>query len=121
MTALLVGKKRYSIRRDEVVYTIALLLMFIFSINIASASGSILTGSLSPTTVKLCGSQQKNITITASNILNTGSVNLTNVAATLKVAPSSGVSFITSSSVNLGSIAKSSVSSINPAWRSEER
>ncbi len=117
MTIPLVGKKRY-IRRDvKVAYAIALLLMFIFSIQIAGASGSIFTGSLSPTTVKLCGSQQKNVTITASNILNVGSVNLTNVAANLKVVPSNGVSFITSSSVNLGSIAKSSTSSINPTWK----
>ncbi|MBN4049141.1 fibronectin type III domain-containing protein [archaeon AH-315-M20] len=78
-------------------------------------AGSIWTGSLSPSSANLCGSYAKNVTLQATNVWNSESVTLTGVNATL-ITNSSGLTFLTNQTVNLGNIDASSQSSIEPNW-----
>ena len=78
-------------------------------------AGSIWTGSLSPSSANLCGSYAKNVTLQATNVWNSESVELTGVNATL-IANSSGLTFLTNQTVALGDIDASSQSSIEPNW-----
>ncbi len=92
------------------------ILVFIMLLSTVIASGSVWTGALSPSTVSICGNFTNQTTITASNVWNSESVQLTSVTAELIVPNSSGISFVSSSSVSLGNIASQAQSSINPSW-----
>ncbi len=88
----------------------------IILLSLVSASGNIQTNTINPATIELCGSHSQYTTITASNILNKANQTLASVSATLQFNSDPGLSFITPQTVNIGDIAASSYSSINPSW-----
>jgi fibronectin type 3 domain-containing protein len=82
----------------------------------ASATGSFYTSTLSPAVIDICGPYAQYSTITASGIINQENFTLSSVTATLVMPAASGLSFLTSRSISLGSISASSSSSVAPAW-----
>src|SRR3989344_3928170 len=71
---------------------------------------------LSPSSADLCGVNQRNITLTANNIQNTGNQTIEEVTATLISEPNNGGVSIIEPSLYLGSITPGIIS-VNPTWQ----
>lgn len=95
---------------------ILFIVLFILKSNITYSLGSIQTSQVLPQTINLCGTNSQYVTITAYNILNLENNTLTNVDATLIINGNTGLSFMTSQTINLGNINPLSYSYINPSW-----
>jgi len=93
-----------------------ILVVMILLLPIVSASGSIWTGALSPSSANMCGQYSNNITVTATNIWNREEVNLTDVKATLIIPSGSGLTFFTNQTVFLGNVTALSKSTVDSSW-----
>ncbi len=104
-----------STKFQNLILLLVLLSLLLFSQTVF-ALGPIVTGTLSPSQADLCGTYARNVTFTASTIQNNGTINLTEVKATLLATNSSGIRFLSAQEVSLGTLSANQSSAINPQW-----
>ncbi len=90
------------------------LLLFLISSSLVSAL--MVADSLSPTTLHLCGIYPDSGSLTAINVKNSGSNNITNLFANLILPSNSGITLLTNQTVYLGNISGYGNVSLNPSW-----
>ncbi len=91
----------------------------LLSLSLISVEGTVSTKILNPIAADLCGNYSQAMIVSAVGVMNSENATLSNVVATLNLSNSSGLRFVTSKDVSLGSIAPLSNSSTNPQWTLE--
>ncbi len=91
----------------------------LLSLSLISVEGTVSTKILNPIAADLCGNYSQAMIVSAVGVMNSENATLSNVVATLNFSNGSGLRFVTSKDVSLGSIAPLSNSSTNPQWTLE--
>ncbi len=98
---------------------IILVCALLISLSLIFVEGTVSTKILTPSSVDLCGNYSQAVVVSALGVQNSDNATLSNVVATLNLSNSSGLRFVTSKDVALGSISPFSNSSTNPQWTLE--
>ncbi len=98
---------------------LVLLCVLLLSLSLISVESTVSTKILNPIAADLCGNYSQAMIVSAVGVMNSENATLSNVVATLNLSNSSGLRFVTSKDVSLGSIAPLSNSSTNPQWTLE--
>jgi len=98
---------------------IVLVCALLLSLSLISVESTVSTKILNPLSADLCGNYSQAMIVSAVGVMNSENTTLSNVVATLNLSNSSGLRFVTSKDVSLGSIASFGNASINPQWTLE--
>ena len=93
--------------------------VLLVSLSLISVESTVSTKILTPNSADLCGNYSQAMIVSAVGVMNDGNMTFSNVLATLNISNSSGLRFVTSKDISLGSIAPFSNSSVNPQWTLE--